>query len=143
LICSSIVLSESKLLRTAASSIAIGKPSSRTQISATVWAFSWVILKFESTDCARWVNRSTAPVEKRAQVDVHEQKLRRALDWTYQLLDTTDQILLRRLAVFTGGCSLEAVKAVCKGEWYHGGTTAGKGHKTIYDALISLTAHHM
>jgi len=41
------------------------------------------------------------------------QTLRAAMDWSYQLLNTEEQRLFRRLSVFAGGCTLEAVEAVC------------------------------
>ena len=37
--------------------------------------------------------------------------MRNAIDWSYNLLDADEQILFRRLAVFAGGCTLEAVEA--------------------------------
>jgi len=42
-----------------------------------------------------------------------QQTLRNTIDWSYQLLDVDEQTLFRRLAVFVGGCSLEAAEAVC------------------------------
>jgi non-specific serine/threonine protein kinase len=39
--------------------------------------------------------------------------LRAALDWSYSLLRPDEQRLLGRLAVFAGGCTLEAADAVC------------------------------
>ncbi len=44
------------------------------------------------------------------------QTLRATLDWSYGLLAPTEQTLLARLAVFVGGCSLEAIAAVCNPE---------------------------
>jgi predicted ATPase/DNA-binding XRE family transcriptional regulator len=44
-----------------------------------------------------------------------QQSLRATLDWSYDLLDVTEQALFRRLAVFAGGCSIDAVEAVCSG----------------------------
>jgi predicted ATPase/transcriptional regulator with XRE-family HTH domain len=41
-----------------------------------------------------------------------QQTLRRTIDWSYNLLDVGEQMLFRRLGVFVGGCSLEAVAAV-------------------------------
>jgi predicted ATPase len=41
------------------------------------------------------------------------QTLRAAMDWSYQLLTPDEQKLFRRLSVFVGGCTLEAVEAVC------------------------------
>jgi predicted ATPase len=46
----------------------------------------------------------------------HQQTLRSTLDWSYDLLDDREQTLLRRLAVFVGGCTLEAAEAVCIGD---------------------------
>jgi predicted ATPase/transcriptional regulator with XRE-family HTH domain len=44
------------------------------------------------------------------------QTLRATLDWSYALLSETEQALLRRLAVFAGGWTLDAAEAVCTGE---------------------------
>lgn len=41
------------------------------------------------------------------------QTLRHAIDWSYHLLPPTAQALFRRLAVFSGGCTLPAIQAVC------------------------------
>jgi predicted ATPase/class 3 adenylate cyclase len=45
-----------------------------------------------------------------------QRTLRSAIDWSYQLLDDAEQTLFRRLAVFVGGCCLEAAEAVCGAE---------------------------
>ena len=42
-----------------------------------------------------------------------QQTLQAAMDWSWDLLDERDQTLLRRLAVFQGGCTLDAAEAVC------------------------------
>jgi predicted ATPase/class 3 adenylate cyclase len=42
-----------------------------------------------------------------------QQTLRNTIDWSYALLDAALQTLFARLAVFAGGCSLEAAEAVC------------------------------
>jgi predicted ATPase len=42
-----------------------------------------------------------------------QQTLRQAIDWSYDLLAEPEQKLFRRLSVFFGGCTLEAVEAVC------------------------------
>ena len=42
-----------------------------------------------------------------------QQTLRGTVDWSYSLLNTAEQTLFRRLSIFTGGCTLEAVEAVC------------------------------
>ena len=45
-----------------------------------------------------------------------QQTLRDTVTWSYDLLGAGEQALFRRLAVFAGGCSLEAVEAVCGSE---------------------------
>lgn len=42
-----------------------------------------------------------------------QQTLRAMMDWSYSLLSEQEKILFRRLAVFTGGWTLEAAEAVC------------------------------
>jgi predicted ATPase len=42
-----------------------------------------------------------------------QQTLRSTVDWSYGLLNSAEQTLFRRLSVFTGGCTLESVEAVC------------------------------
>ncbi|MFF0433960.1 BTAD domain-containing putative transcriptional regulator [Streptomyces sp. NPDC004327] len=49
-----------------------------------------------------------------------QQTLRAVVDWSWDLLDEGERAVLRRLAVFTGGCDLEAAEAVC-GEPGEGG----------------------
>ena len=39
--------------------------------------------------------------------------LRATLDWSYNLLDSKHQKLFRRMAVFVGGATIEAIEAVC------------------------------
>jgi predicted ATPase/DNA-binding CsgD family transcriptional regulator len=41
------------------------------------------------------------------------QTLRAAVDWSYELLSDHERHLFERLAVFAGGCTLEATEAVC------------------------------
>jgi predicted ATPase/class 3 adenylate cyclase/DNA-binding CsgD family transcriptional regulator len=42
-----------------------------------------------------------------------QQTLRNTIAWSYNLLEPREQRLFRRLAVFVGGCTLEAIEAVC------------------------------
>jgi predicted ATPase/serine/threonine protein kinase len=42
-----------------------------------------------------------------------QQTMRGAVKWSYDLLDEAERAVLRRLAVFVGGCTLEAAEAVC------------------------------
>ncbi|HEY8285561.1 MAG TPA: DUF6788 family protein [Chloroflexota bacterium] len=64
----------------------------------------------------------TAPTRQRT--------LRATLDWSYNLLSEPERILLRRLAVFAGGCDLDAAEAVCGGE--------GLAEDEVLDLLTGL-----
>ncbi len=44
-----------------------------------------------------------------------QRTLRGAVDWSYDLLDERERILLERLSVFAGGFTLDAAEAVCSG----------------------------
>jgi predicted ATPase/tRNA A-37 threonylcarbamoyl transferase component Bud32 len=46
-------------------------------------------------------------------VPARHQTLRQAIAWSDDLLEAEEKILFRRLAVFSGGCTLEAAEAVC------------------------------
>jgi len=58
------------------------------------------------------------------------QTLREAIGWSYELLDAGEQRLFARLAVFTGGCTLESAETVAGGN--------GDGGRPVLDALSSL-----
>ncbi len=42
-----------------------------------------------------------------------QETVRAMLDWSYELLGESERVLLARLAVFAGGCTLEGAEAVC------------------------------
>lgn len=56
-----------------------------------------------------------------------QQALRNTMDWCYDLLAPAEQVLFARLAVFVGGCTLEAAEAV-----------AGAGDEAAPDVLDGL-----
>jgi predicted ATPase/DNA-binding SARP family transcriptional activator/Tfp pilus assembly protein PilF len=62
---------------------------------------------------ARLNDRFRFLVSWRRLVAARHRTLREAMDWSYELLRPTEQRLLRHLAVFAGGFSLDAVAAVC------------------------------
>ncbi len=45
-----------------------------------------------------------------------QQTLRGAITWSHDLLDAPQQQLFRRVSVFTGGCTLEAIETICNAE---------------------------
>ena len=59
-----------------------------------------------------------------------QQTLRRAIDWSYDLLNDNARKLLRRLSVFAGGWTLEAAEAVCNVE--------GDSDTDVLDEMESL-----
>lgn len=48
-----------------------------------------------------------------------QRTLRGAIDWSYNLLDSEEQLLFRRLSAFVGGRTLQAIKEVCAGITSH------------------------
>ncbi|MEO7911479.1 MAG: tetratricopeptide repeat protein [Roseiflexaceae bacterium] len=61
---------------------------------------------------ARLVNRLRELRGGARDVPARQQTLRAAIDWSYQLLTESEQMLFRRLGVFVGGWTLEAAEAV-------------------------------
>src|SRR5262249_10230521 len=59
--------------------------------------------------------------------------LRALVDWSYELMREPERVLLRRLAVFAGGCTLEAVEAICTGD--------GLEPAAVLDVLSQLVDH--
>ena len=60
-----------------------------------------------------------------------QQTLRSLIDWSYDLLHEPEKLLLQRLSVFAGGCTLAAAEQVCAAD---GADTEG-----ILDLLTSLS----
>ena len=53
------------------------------------------------------------------------QTLHNAITWSYDLLEPDEQRLFRRLAVFAGGCTLDAAERVGSGQWAVGSDEVG------------------
>jgi len=64
-----------------------------------------------------------------------QRTLRGALDWSYDLLTTDEQDLFGRLAVFAGGCTLEAAEAVC--------AAPGPARVSVLDGLAVLIDNNL
>lgn len=60
----------------------------------------------------RLENRLTWLTGGARDVPARQQTLRATIDWSYSLLDSDEQTLFSQLAVFAGGCTLEAAAAV-------------------------------
>ena len=58
------------------------------------------------------------------------QTLRAAVDWSWDLLEEPERVLLRRLSVFTGGATVETAERVCSG--------GGLGREAVLDLLSRL-----
>jgi predicted ATPase/class 3 adenylate cyclase len=59
-----------------------------------------------------------------------QRTLRNTISWSYHLLDADEQRLFRRLSVFVGGCTIQAIEAVC--------SARGNGALSVLDAVASL-----
>ncbi len=59
-----------------------------------------------------------------------QQTLRKTIDWSHDLLNDEEKKLFRRLAVFAGGCTLEAAEAVCN--------TGGDLGVDLFEGISSL-----
>jgi predicted ATPase/tRNA A-37 threonylcarbamoyl transferase component Bud32 len=70
-----------------------------------------------------------------ADLPKRQRSLRAAIEWSYDLLTDDEQILFRRLAVFTDGFTLEAVTAVC--------SEMPAGHTDVLDTLSSLLSKNL
>lgn len=52
----------------------------------------------------------------RRTASAHQVTLRATMDWSFELLQEEERVLLRRLSVFAGGFTLKATEEVCSGE---------------------------
>jgi hypothetical protein len=67
-----------------------------------------------------------------------QRTLRALIDWSYDLLSPEERLLLSRLAVFSGGWTLEAAEAVCA--TLAGAPVASEGAPTLARGSV---AHHL
>jgi predicted ATPase/DNA-binding CsgD family transcriptional regulator len=73
---------------------------------------------------ARMENRLPQLVDGARDQPLHQQTLEGTIAWSYDLLDTDEQVLFRRIGIFRG-CSLEAIEEVC------GASELGPGASSI------------
>jgi predicted ATPase len=76
---------------------------------------------------ARLEQRLTMLVGGARDLPERQRTMRGAVAWSYELLGEEEKALLRRLAVFSGGCTLSAAEAVC-----------GRGGGEVLEGLGSL-----
>ena len=77
---------------------------------------------------------------------VRQQTLRGAIEWSHDLLDDDERTLFRRLSVFAGGCTLDAIEAVCAHAAPHngeqndnaGGSVRSDLEGDVFDCVCSL-----
>jgi predicted ATPase/class 3 adenylate cyclase len=58
-------------------------------------------------------HRLTFVTGRARDLPTRQRTLRGAIDWSHDLLTGEEQKLFRRLAVFVGGCALEAIESIC------------------------------
>ncbi len=76
-------------------------------------AAPWIKLLPPAALLARLERRLPLLTSRALDLPPRQRTLRNTIAWSYDLLDAAEQRLFRRLAVFAGGCTLEAAEAVC------------------------------
>jgi predicted ATPase/class 3 adenylate cyclase len=70
------------------------------------------------------------------------QTLRATIDWSYNLLSEPERVLLRRLAIFAGGWTLEAAEAICVGGGVEADQVLDLLTALIDKSLVLVETHH-
>ena len=107
-----------------------GLPLAIELTAARVRTFSLQVMLKEFEHRFDWLarnNREEQPAK---------QTLRGAIEWSYNLLSEKEQILLRRLSVFSGGRTVETTKAVCA-------DGSSLLEQDVFDLLVQLTDKSM
>ncbi len=87
---------------------------------------------------ARLVHRLPLLVHGARDVPQRQQTLRNTIAWSYDLLTENDKALFRRLAVFVGGFTLEAVETVCVLDAASTASSSEAGNGAILEQLAQL-----
>jgi predicted ATPase/DNA-binding CsgD family transcriptional regulator/Tfp pilus assembly protein PilF len=58
---------------------------------------------------SQWLQLLTSSAQD---IPARHHTLRNTIEWSYNLLDAPEQLLFRRISVFVGGCTLEAIEAL-------------------------------
>ncbi len=95
-------------------------------------AASWVSVLSPSALLAQLENRLALPSGGSLGAPQRQRSLRDTIAWSYGLLSAPSQALFRRIAVFHGGCSLDAVMEIC-----------GDGSLEVLQELRALVANSL
>jgi predicted ATPase/DNA-binding CsgD family transcriptional regulator len=95
-------------------------------------AASWVSVLSPGALLAQLEHRLALPSGDFPGAPPRQRSLRDTIAWSYGLLSASSQTLFRRIAVFNGGCSLDAVKEIC-----------GDGSLDVLQELRALVANSL
>ena len=95
-------------------------------------AAAWVSVLSPSALLTQLETRLALPSAGALGVPHRQRSLRDTIAWSYGLLGASTQALFRRVAVFNGGCTLDAVKEVC-----------GDGSLDVLQELRALVANSL
>ena len=95
-------------------------------------AASWVSVLSPATLLAQLDRRLALPGDGSLVGPRRHRSLRETISWSHGLLDAPSQRLFRRIAAFSGGCTLEAVREVC-----------GDGSFDVLQELRTLVANSL
>jgi predicted ATPase/DNA-binding SARP family transcriptional activator len=70
-----------------------------------------------------------------------QQTLRATIDWSWELLDEPERILLRRVAVHSSSFALEAVEEICSGEDLPADAIPEVAARLVDRSLVTVDAH--
>jgi len=84
---------------------------------------------------SRLNNRFALLTNGRRDLPQRQKTLRNTITWSYDLLSAEEQMLLRSMAVFVGGCQLEALEALC--------LELGGFSVSILDSITHLIDHSL
>ena len=95
-------------------------------------AAAWVSVLSPSELLAQLEYRLALPSGGSLEAPPRQRSLRDTIAWSYELLSAPSQALFRRLAVFNGGCSLDAIREIC-----------GDGSLDVLQELRALVANSL
>src|SRR5215213_6296959 len=76
-------------------------------------AAAWVSVLSPSELLAQLESRLALPSGRGLEAPLRQRSLRDTIAWSYELLSAPARALFRRIAVFNGGCSLDAIREIC------------------------------